>query len=45
MKCFPCPSDRELTDTEIERIAALGWREWKREIHKDDEDWKDDYEE
>jgi hypothetical protein len=27
---FPCPHTRELTDAELDRIAAHGLEDWKR---------------
>jgi hypothetical protein len=43
MKTYPCPSDRDLTDAELERICAEGEREIKK--HKKNclpgDEWKE----
>lgn len=31
MITYPCPSERFLTDAELNRIAAVGWAQYKRE--------------
>lgn len=40
---YPCPADRPLSDAELNRIAAQGWYDYKRENPKTDEGewWKE----